>query len=291
MTSFGPLTRFRFFALREDYLRWLSSPGSQLPRRAGEAAVIAAASMPVTLYCHAHRGVGELITPASDGGFYNWRESGVCSVCENVTRVRLAAEWIRRAAQNYREPRIYVTEQLTPLYKAMRDSFPSLVGSEYVPETLVRVKSSAILATYTADEAAQIRHEDVCALTFSNDSLDLIGSFDVLEHVPDYPKAIAEFFRALSVGGQLLLTVPFLHGAANTLVRARMDDGEVTHLEAPEYHGNPTIPDEGVLCFYHFGWDLLDTLRDAGFRSVAVLDAWGLETAIFGDQMAIVATK
>ena len=63
------------------------------------------------------------------------------------------------------------------------------------------------------------------------------------------------------------------------------------YLEPPEYHGNPTIPGEGVLCYYHFGWDLLDALRAAGFCSVALIDAWGDETAVFGDQLAIVATK
>ena len=113
----------------------------------------------------------------------------------------------------------------------------------------------------------------------------------MLEHVPNYAQAIAEFFRVLNVGGQLLLTIPFLAGAATTLIRARIVDDQLEHLEAPEYHGNPTIPDDGVLCYYHFGWDLLNALRTAGFRSVAILDAWGDETAIFGDQIAVVATK
>ena len=291
MATLG-LTRFRYFTRREDYLQWLSSPESQFPRRAHESAVVAAARIaPVMLHCHAHRGPGQLIVPLPQGDFYNWRESGACSVCDNVSRVRLAAEWIGRSAQNYREPRIYITEQLTPLYKTLRNSFPYLVGSEYVPETLARIKSSVALAMYLADGTARIRHEDVCQLTFADASLDLIGSFDVLEHVPKYVEAIAEFFRVLNVGGQLLLTAPFLAGSAKTLVRARIVDGALKHLEPPEYHGNPTIPGEGVLCYYHFGWDLLEALRVVGFRSVALLDAWGLETAVFGDQCAIVATK
>ena len=246
---------------------------------------------PVSMHCQAHSGLGQLIVPARQGDFYNWRESGACSVCGNISRVRLAAEWIGRAAHNYLEARIYITEQLTPLYKTLRKSFPFLIGSEYVPDTLARIKSSATLAMYTADVTARIRHEDVCQLTFADASLDLIGSFDVLEHVPNYVQAIAEFFRVLSVGGQLLLTAPFLAASATTLVRARIVDGALEHLEPPEYHGNPTNPGEGVLCYYHFGWDLLEALRVVGFRSVALLDAWGLETAVFGDQYAIVATK
>lgn len=292
MISPSALTRFRYFTRREDYLQWLSSPEGQPRRRLHESTTVEAARIaPVALHCHAHGGIGQLTVPTLQNDFYNWRESGACSVCENISRVRLAAEWIHRAAQNYREPRIYITEQLTPLYKTLRKFFPHLVGSEYVPDTLVRIKSSATLAMYTADVTARIRHEDVCQLTFADASLDLIGSFDVLEHVPDYQLAIAEFFRVLANGGQLLLTAPFLAGSATTLVRARIADGSVEHLEPPEYHGNPTIPDDGVLCYYHFGWDLLNALSAAGFRSVAVLDAWGGETAIFGDQIAVVATK
>ena len=292
MMSGLTLTRFRYFTQREVYLQWLSLPEVQPRRRLDEAAIIESARMdPIALHCHAHGGMGQLTVPTPQDGLYNWRESGACTVCNNISRVRLAAEWIHRAAENYSQPRIYITEQLTPLYKTLRLAFPNLAGSEYVPDTLARIKSSATLAMYTADVSARIRHEDVCQLTFADASLDLIGSFDVLEHVPNYAQAIAEFFRVLNVGGQLLLTIPFLAGAATTLIRARIVDDQLEHLEAPEYHGNPTIPGDGVLCYYHFGWDLLNALRTAGFRSVAILDAWGDETAIFGDQIAVVATK
>ena len=287
-----PLTRFRYFTRREDYLHWLSSPAGQSQRRTWETSVILEAhARSVSFHCYAHGGIGQLITPTLQEDSYHWRESGACSVCKNISRVRLAAEWIVRSSHNYREPRIYITEQRTPLYRTLRKIFPNVVGSEYVPDILTRLRAMAKLLTYTADITARIRHEDVCRLTFSDASLDLIGSFDVLEHVPDYGQAVREFYRVLNVGGQLLLTAPFLASAAKTLVRARIEDGVTKHLEPAEYHGNPTKPNDGLLCYYHFGWDLLDTLRNAGFRSVALLDAWAMDTAIFGDQSAIVATK
>ena len=277
---------------REDYLHWLASPDGQSNRRALESSVVEAASAtPVSFYCYAHGDTGLLVPPKLQGDTYSWRESGSCSVCKNVSRVRLAAEWIVRAAQSYREPHIYITEQRTPLYKTLRKIFPNVVGSEYVPDTWTRIKAITKLITYTADITARIRHEDVCQLTFADASLDLIGSFDVLEHVPEYHQALREFYRVLRVGGQLLLTAPFLAGSATTLVRARIENGVTTYLEPAEHHGNPTKPRDGLLCYYHFGWDLLDALRDVGFRSVALLDAWGIETAIFGDQTAIVGTK
>ena len=290
-----PLSRFRYFTQREPYLSWLQNPGCQPARRLAEAPVAAALKRgeSADFFCHAHQGMGQLVhspNAVTSTGYY-WRESGACNVCGAITRIRLAAEWFHRAAANASQPRVYLTEQLTPLYKVLRTSFPNMVGSEFTPGDQERSKASSQLRGYLLDPMAKIRHEDVCQLTFSDESFDLIGSFDVLEHVPDYKQALREFRRVLRDGGQLLLTAPFLNASPATLVRAKIENGNLVHLEPPEYHGNPTIPDDGVLCFYHFGWDLLDTLRSAGFRSVALLDAWGEATATFGDQCAIVATR
>ena len=290
-----PLSDFRYFARRETYLAWLASSQQQEPRRASERPIAERLKNDESpsFYCHAHRGQGTLVHSAhaiTDHGYY-WRESGACGTCGAITRVRLAAEWFVRAAVNLNEPRIYVTEQLTPLYKALRNTFPAIIGSEFVPADEARETASVTLGHFLNEASARIRHEDVCALSFGNDALDLIGSFDVLEHVPDYHAALFELHRVLAPGGQLLLTAPFLDGSATTLLRARLVDGEVEHIEAPEFHGNPTAPGDGVLCFYHFGWDLLDALRNIGFESVALLSAWGEQTAILGAQCAIVAKK
>ena len=290
-----PLSRFRYFSQREPYLSWLEDRKCQPARRAAEAPVSALLERGESpnFYCHAHQGTGQLVhSPnAVMGSGYSWRESGGCNDCGAITRIRLAAEWFHRAAANTSQPRIYLTEQLTPLYKVLRTAFPDIVGSEFTPDEKERSKASLQLQGYLRNPMATIRHEDVCKLSFAHESFDLIGSFDVLEHVPDYKQALREFRRVLRDGGQLILTVPFLNASPATLVRARIESGALVHLEPPEYHGNPTIPGDGVLCFYHFGWDLLDALRSAGFRSVAMLDAWGEETALFGDQNAIIATR
>jgi ubiquinone/menaquinone biosynthesis C-methylase UbiE len=105
-------------------------------------------------------------------------------------------------------------------------------------------------------EQARLHHEDGCALTYANDSINVIGSFDVLEHIPDYRTALREFFRVLTPGGQLFLTAPFRPASEQTLVRAKLTDNSnapIEHLLPPEYHGNPADPDGGVHCFYHFG--------------------------------------
>jgi len=49
---------------------------------------------------------------------------------------------------------------------------------------------------------------------------------------------------------------------------ARIVDGAVDHLVPPSYHGNPMDPN-GSLAFFDYGWELLDWVRDAGFRDVS----------------------
>ena len=48
---------------------------------------------------------------------------------------------------------------------------------------------------------------DILSLPF-NDDFDAIGAFDVLEHIDDDEKALAEINRALKTSGKLILTVP-----------------------------------------------------------------------------------
>jgi SAM-dependent methyltransferase len=295
MMNSAPISQFLHITQREDYLSWLNSPECQQARRLAEAPFSTELRNNESphFFCHAHQGFSVLThspNAVTEAGYY-WREAGACAECGAITRIRLAAEWFHRAAEHIAAPRIYLTEQLTPLYKALRAAFPNIVGSEFTPSTAERIMASLKLKAYLLDAGASIQHEDICQLSFADKSFDLIGSFDVLEHVPEYKRALKEFYRVLDDGGQLLLTAPFLSASPNTLIRARLDEGKLVHIETPEYHGNPTIPGDGVLCFYHFGWDLLEGLREVGFKSVALLDAWGEKTAVFGDQNAVVAIR
>ena len=75
-------------------------------------------------------------------------------------------------------------------------------------------------------------------------------------------------------------------------MRAELDkDGVVHHLLPPEYHGDP-INNDGCLCFYHFGWELLDQLRALGFSDVAAYFYWSRQFGYLGgDQLLFKAVK
>ncbi len=195
----------------------------------------------------------------------NWRESLACENCGLINRWRASLQLFRSLP---RPPGpIYITEQTTDLFRSILELEPLTVGSEFVsPST-----APGDLCQWRGRE---IRHEDVTRLSFADATYAALLSFDVLEHVPDYRAAVREFVRVLQPGGLLILTAPFSMQAPDTSVRARMgDDGVIEHLLPAQYHGDPLSAD-GVLCFQEFGWDLLDTFRDAGLAQVQVVSCW-----------------
>jgi SAM-dependent methyltransferase len=85
-------------------------------------------------------------------------------------------------------------------------------------------------------------------LSFANKTFDAVVCMEILEHIPDYLSAITEIFRVLKSGGTALMTFPWLGGQlyeheTRALVE---DDGSITHLLAPQYHGDPAAPGEGI---------------------------------------------
>lgn len=192
---------------------------------------------------------------------YNWRERMVCGCCGLNSRQRAAIQLCEATVCQSDMSSVWITEQLTPVYRILKPRFSSLIGSEFLGDSL---------ASGTINESG-IRHEDVTSSSFTDGSLDLILSFDVFEHVPDPMLAFKECARVLRPGGVLLFTVPFLSLDAETRVRARLEGSEVVHLMEPQYHGDPVHPDKGVLCYQEFGWDILEKLRDAGFDDASVL--------------------
>lgn len=201
-------------------------------------------------------------------GKVNFRERLICPHCQLNTRQRFMAHLVRSTLGGRPGTRVYLHEQITPFFSWAVANLPGeVMGSEYLGHDLVGG---------TAIDG--IRHEDALALSFGDDSLDVIISQDVLEHVPSIDDAISEAARVLRPGGRFLFSVPFNAQADSTVQRATVIDGEVVHLMEPHFHGNP-VSSEGSLVFYDHGWDLLERLRDAGFADTCLLGTW---SALYG---------
>ncbi len=216
----------------------------------------------------------------------NLREEMLCPGCRLTARNR-AALALLLVGLVPETARVYVTEQASAAYLWLQAHLPRLQGSEFGLDGPTRPRLQAWYESLGGRGALVER--DVTGLDFPDASLDAIGSFDVLEHVPDYHAALREFARCLRAEGRLVLTAPFADASAQTLVRARLRaDGSIEHLCEPEIHGDPVAG--GVLCFYHFGWDLLDAVRDAGFREAQWVRTWSPREGLFS-LWTLVATR
>jgi len=218
----------------------------------------------------------------ADGlGIPNWREHLNCLKCGTVNRIRGALKVLDQEFSPCPNSQVYITEQLTPLFALLKKRFPSLVGSEYL---------SPSMRGGTVQDG--IRHEDVQALSFRDQTFDLILSFDVLEHVPFPQQAFEGLFRTMAPGGRLLFTVPFSSNNQDEIVRATIDEyGELHHLMEPEYHGNPVDMEAGSLCFRYFGWSVIDHLKDTGFVDVEILSYWSQDLQHFGDPQFVITGR
>jgi SAM-dependent methyltransferase len=173
---------------------------------------------------------------------------------------------------------VYASEAVSPLALRLAEHLPGFIGSEYLPTD--------------ADRAAHpgVVHQNVLALSFEDASFDAYISCDVLEHIPDLDGALREAARILKPGGAFIGTVPFAAGQYDTIIKARLEGGRIEYNGEPEFHGNPTRPEEGSLVFQIPGWDLLARMRDAGFASAQIRLTLSQRYGVFGSNTAFLSS-
>ena len=99
-------------------------------------------------------------------------------------------------------------------------------------------------------------------LSFEDERFDLVLSEDVFEHLTDYKKGFNEVHRVLKKNGYHIFTIPFYFDRC-TKDLFEYKDGVISLFQPIEYHGDPIRGE--IPCFTHFGYDLLDQLREMGF--------------------------
>lgn len=212
-----------------------------------------------------------------------WREELICPRCLMSTRQRAALHLVHELLTPSAEDAIYITEQESAIFTWFAANYPEVTGSEYLGEAV----------ELGLCDARGYRNEDLERLTLSPESQDLVLSFDVLEHVADTGRALAECARVLRPGGALVFTVPFDTRARRSRRRADRDaaDGGVRHLLEPEIHFDPQ-GSGGSLAYHSFGWDLLDRVRASGFAEAHAVLYWSEDFGYLGDDLILfVATK
>lgn len=125
---------------------------------------------------------------------------------------------------------------------------PGYVASQFFADTALGAVKDGVIC------------QDIERQTFPSLSFDIVITQDVMEHVFDPDAAHLEIWRTLKPGGVHIFTTPVSGNMPTTSRRAeRSEDGKITHLFPPEYHGNP-IDDAGSLVTFLYGYDIADNI-------------------------------
>jgi SAM-dependent methyltransferase len=205
-----------------------------------------------------------------------------CQCCGRMTMV-LCLDEFGEATRCVRCGANFRYELLAEQLRLLGSGLPRWAVVELDPDSplqpILAAGKSYLRTYYAADQPPGTirtdgaRCEDVTAFTLPDQSVDLLVSSEVLEHVPDLPKAAREITRVLRPGGRHLFTVPTMDQGA-TLRRAVLERGTVRHLVTPEYHGDPLGNGQGILAYWTFGRDAADWLSTPELRTEIVAERW-----------------
>lgn len=213
----------------------------------------------------------------------NLRERLECEQCHLNSRMRATLHMLSFLCGDLTKKKIYITEELTPLFNLLKKEYNTVVGSEFIPDkekgALIRI-----------DENKTINNQDLTKLTYSNNEFDLILSLDVFEHIFDYRKALSEIFRVLKSDSYFVFSVPFSLNSKNNIMRAKIKNNIIINILPPEYHGDP-VTKNGCLCFYHFGWEIFNDLKDIGFKDSGAYTYQSLDFGYLSEGIIFYAKK
>lgn len=205
------------------------------------------------------------------GGKYN---RGHCPICACPTVFVELGDWLRdqylcvlcRSVPRWRAV-IEVLESYFPNWRdlAMHESSPGGASSEKLARECPGYLGTHFFQDVRSGRCRDgIRCENLEAQTFEDERFDLVITQDVFEHLFEPERAFREIHRTLKPGGAHVFTVPWYYWQP-TRVRALRENGQVRHLDTPDYHGNPIDPG-GSLVTREWGYDLADII----YRSCAM---------------------
>jgi SAM-dependent methyltransferase len=200
-----------------------------------------------------------------------WR--GHCPICKKSTIFRAENPWFRdnlicMSCEGGSIPReralMHVLETECPDWRTARihESSPVFRATSLI----LRRECKGYVPTYFFPDATRgemhngSRCEDIERQTFGDESLDIVITQDVMEHIFDPESAYKDIWRTLRPGGLHIHTTPINKSMVESVRCAeRLPDGSIKHLTEPSYHGNP-IDDAGSLVTFLWGYDLPDLI-------------------------------
>jgi SAM-dependent methyltransferase len=212
-----------------------------------------------------------------------WRETLFCSECKSPSRYRSIAMGIIRAVDDITGIRVdSVNDFCNKDFPRQLDVYDTQCAfySDHcaypLPDLLKKsgnfsVKTSkfiqgTLLGSLIGDD---VTNQNLEALTFKDESFDIVITSDVMEHVRLDELAHKEIARVLKKNGIYIFTVPHGRGINNNLIRVAIPDPEDKSKDQfimePEYHGDVNGDGGGALSYRVYGLELDEMLYRAGF--------------------------
>ncbi len=206
----------------------------------------------------------------------NWRESMIGNGLLSRNRAMLwVLEMLYGSLETLKQKDVYLVEALTGFSLWLRRQ----IGQDRV-----------LCSEYLDDAEAsfnEIPHQDLCDLTLSSSSLDLVLCNELFEHVQYLDRAFSEITRVLKPGGRLVATCPLAFGQQESIVKAVADQetGETRLLGEAELHGDPVRPKRGSLVYRIPGWEVLEQLKRAGMAQARIHHIASWKYGILGSDL------
>ena len=172
------------------------------------------------------------------------RDHFVCSNCGSIPRERALMVTVDSYFPDWRNA---VIHESSPGNRGasvrLANECPHYIPSHFFPDRPV----GSLVGTF--------RCENLGALTFDDESIDIHVTQDVMEHIFHPSTVFREIARTLRPGGMHIFTVPLVNKGAPSMPRARMEGEKIIHLEPESYHDNP-VGDGRSLVTVDWGFDI-----------------------------------
>ncbi|MCB0517037.1 MAG: methyltransferase domain-containing protein [Bacteroidetes bacterium] len=191
------------------------------------------------------------------------RDNYRCKYCRTIPRKRAIIHTLQKFYPNLNELSVHESSpgKKDPSSTYIQNNCKDYTCSHFFPDKKL------------GSDVNGMRCENLTNLTFPDNTFDLFITQDVFEHVFFPEKAFKEIARVLKPGGAHVFTMPWYPHFPKSIKRAELhENGTITHLLEPNYHGNP-ISENGSLVTYDWGLDFTDFIyENSGLNTTIYLE-------------------